>query len=93
MYLNVFQTTVKESYLLEKIVKEDGLNTLIVNLYHGSEGYSLMLRDCIGKEIETTKLPYEASWDFKAVFKTILALISHLSQLMHCINSALHFAT
>jgi len=52
-------TTVKESHLLEKIVKEDGLNTLIVNLYPGSEGYSLMLCDPYGKEVETVKLPYE----------------------------------
>ena len=49
----------KESHLLEKIVKEDGLNTLIVNLYPGSEGYSLMLCDPYGKEVETVKLPYE----------------------------------
>ena len=53
------QKSIKESFLLEKIVREDGLNTLIVNLYHGSEGYSLMLRDNFGKEIETVKLPYE----------------------------------
>ena len=49
----------KESHLLEKIIKEDGLNTLIVNLYPGSEGYSLMVRDSIGKEVETIRLPYE----------------------------------
>lgn len=51
----------KESYLLERIIREDGLNSLIVNLYPGSEGYSLMLRDSIGKEVETIKLPYEVS--------------------------------
>ena len=59
------KTSIKESYLLEKIIKEDGLNTLIVNLYPGHEGYSLMLNDNIGKEVETVKLPYEViNWIF-----------------------------
>ena len=49
----------KESWLLEKIVKEDDLDSLIVNLYPGNEGYSLMLHDKSGREVETIRLPYE----------------------------------
>eukprot|EP00794_Sanderia_malayensis_P007008 gene7008-7793_t len=43
------------------MVKEDSLNTLIVNLYPNNEGYSLMLRDKTGKEVETVKLSYDES--------------------------------
>ncbi|XP_047124249.1 transcription factor SPT20 homolog isoform X2 [Hydra vulgaris] len=51
--------TVKQSYLLEKLVKEDCLSVLIVNLYPGNDGYSLMLKKKDGNEIETVHLPYE----------------------------------
>ena len=53
------QDTMKESYLLEKIVKEDSLSRLIVNLYPGNEGYTLMLCKVDGTEVETVRLPYE----------------------------------
>ena len=49
----------KETALLAKIVKEDKLTCLIVNLYPGSEGYSLMLPKADGSEVETVKLPYD----------------------------------
>lgn len=49
----------KESYLLAKIVKEDNLSVLIVNLYAGNDGYSLMLKKKDNTEVETVKLPYE----------------------------------
>ena len=45
--------------LLQKIVKEDDLDVLIVNLYPGSDGYSLMLKKKDGSDVETYKLPYE----------------------------------
>ncbi|XP_066922818.1 transcription factor SPT20 homolog isoform X3 [Clytia hemisphaerica] len=51
----------KESMLLQKIVKEDDLGVLIVNLYPGSDGYSLMLKKKDGSDVETYKLPYEES--------------------------------
>lgn len=31
--------------LLEKVVLQDNLSTLVVNLYSRNEGYSLMLKD------------------------------------------------
>ena len=59
---------------MEKIIKEDGLNTLIVNLYPGSEGYSLMLRDIIGKETETVRLPYEVCINMLQCIKVALKI-------------------
>lgn len=45
--------------LLQKIVEDDDLDVLIVNLYPGSDGYSLMLKKKDGSDVETYKLPYE----------------------------------
>ncbi|XP_031550937.1 transcription factor SPT20 homolog isoform X2 [Actinia tenebrosa] len=47
--------------LLEKVVHQDNLSTLVVNLYPNHEGYSLMLKGKNGTESETVKLPYEES--------------------------------
>jgi len=47
------------SNLLAQLVHRDHLNTLIVNLYPGNEGYSLMLRGRNGCDSETIRLPYE----------------------------------
>ncbi|ELT94045.1 hypothetical protein CAPTEDRAFT_173432 [Capitella teleta] len=49
------------SYLLDKLVKKERMNTLVVNLYPGNEGFSLMLRGKGGSESETIRLPYEES--------------------------------
>lgn len=49
--------------ILQKVVKEDELEVLIVNLYPGNDGYSLMLKKKKdGMEVETVKLPYEVFW-------------------------------
>uniref|UniRef100_A0A8C5R685 SPT20 homolog, SAGA complex component n=1 Tax=Leptobrachium leishanense TaxID=445787 RepID=A0A8C5R685_9ANUR len=45
--------------LLEKLVMQDTLSCLVVNLYPGNEGYSLMLRGKNGSDSETIRLPYE----------------------------------
>ncbi|XP_076065964.1 uncharacterized protein LOC143039600 isoform X2 [Oratosquilla oratoria] len=45
--------------LLEKMVKKEGQNCLIVNLYRGNEGYSLAVKMSSGLETETIKLSYE----------------------------------
>lgn len=37
---------------------------LIVNLYAGNDGYSLMLKKKDNTEVETVKLPYEVSFLF-----------------------------
>ena len=49
------------SHLLDKLVKRDQINTLVVNLYPGNEGYSLMLKGRNGSDSETIKLPYEVN--------------------------------
>lgn len=53
--------TVQSSNLLSKLVRRDKLNCLILKLYPGNEGYSIMLRGRGGVELETLKLPYEVS--------------------------------
>ncbi|MCI4388189.1 hypothetical protein PGIGA_G00082770 [Pangasianodon gigas] len=45
--------------LLEKLVSHESLSCLVVNLYPGNEGYSLMLRGKNGSDSETIRLPYE----------------------------------
>ncbi|XP_048197444.1 transcription factor SPT20 homolog isoform X11 [Perognathus longimembris pacificus] len=45
--------------LLEKLVIQETLSCLVVNLYPGNEGYSLMLRGKNGSDSETIRLPYE----------------------------------
>ena len=55
-YLQNLKTT---SHLLSKLVNRESLNTLVINLYPGNEGYSLMLRGRNGGETETIRLPYE----------------------------------
>ncbi|XP_064134473.1 transcription factor SPT20 homolog [Loxodonta africana] len=45
--------------LLEKLVMRESLSCLVVNLYPGNEGYSLMLSREDGPESETIHLPYE----------------------------------
>ncbi|XP_027748568.1 transcription factor SPT20 homolog isoform X11 [Empidonax traillii] len=45
--------------LLEKLVMQETLSCLVVNLYPGNEGYSLMLRGKNGSDSETIRLPYE----------------------------------
>lgn len=47
--------------LLFKLVQRDKLNCLVLNLYPGNEGYSLMLKSKAGVETETFKLPYECT--------------------------------
>lgn len=47
------------SNLLLKLVAKEKLNCLVLNLYPGNEGYSLMLRSRTGVETETIRLPYE----------------------------------
>lgn len=49
------------SHLLGKLLKRERLNCLVLSLYPGNEGYSLMLRSRVGVESETMKLPYEES--------------------------------
>jgi len=41
------------------LVRRDKLECLILNLYAGNEGYSLMIKGRNGIETETFKLPYE----------------------------------
>ncbi|XP_017273687.1 transcription factor SPT20 homolog isoform X1 [Kryptolebias marmoratus] len=45
--------------LLEKLMSQESLSSLVVNLYPGNEGYSLMLRGKNGSDSETIHLPYE----------------------------------
>uniref|UniRef100_A0A673XX48 SPT20 homolog, SAGA complex component n=1 Tax=Salmo trutta TaxID=8032 RepID=A0A673XX48_SALTR len=45
--------------LLEKLVSQDSVSCLVVNLYPGNQGYSLMLRGKNGSDSETIRLPYE----------------------------------
>nr|XP_032661787.1 transcription factor SPT20 homolog isoform X7 [Chelonoidis abingdonii] len=45
--------------LLEKLVMQETLSCLVVNLYPGNEGYSLMLRGKNGSDSETIRMPYE----------------------------------
>uniref|UniRef100_A0A4W5K548 SPT20 homolog, SAGA complex component n=1 Tax=Hucho hucho TaxID=62062 RepID=A0A4W5K548_9TELE len=45
--------------LLEKLVSQESLSCLVVNLYPGNQGYSLMLRGKNGSDSETIRLPYE----------------------------------
>ncbi|XP_063807916.1 transcription factor SPT20 homolog isoform X2 [Pseudophryne corroboree] len=45
--------------LLEKLVLQESLSCLVVNLYPGNEGYSLMLRGKNGSDSETIRLPYD----------------------------------
>uniref|UniRef100_K7GKB8 Spt20-like SEP domain-containing protein n=1 Tax=Sus scrofa TaxID=9823 RepID=K7GKB8_PIG len=45
--------------LLEKLVRRESLPCLVVNLYPGKEGYSLMLRGKNGSYSESIRLPYE----------------------------------
>ncbi|XP_064482049.1 transcription factor SPT20 homolog [Ornithodoros turicata] len=49
------------SNLLQKLVAKEKLNCLVLNLYPGNEGYSLMLKSRTGIETETIRLPYEES--------------------------------
>uniref|UniRef100_A0A672PGA3 SPT20 homolog, SAGA complex component n=1 Tax=Sinocyclocheilus grahami TaxID=75366 RepID=A0A672PGA3_SINGR len=45
--------------LLEKLVSQESVSCLVVNLYPGNEGYSLMLRGKNGSDSETIRLRYE----------------------------------
>nr|XP_019963659.1 PREDICTED: transcription factor SPT20 homolog isoform X5 [Paralichthys olivaceus] len=45
--------------LLEKLVSQESVSCLVVNLYPGNDGYSLMLRGKNGSDSETIRLPYE----------------------------------
>ncbi|XP_036393318.1 transcription factor SPT20 homolog isoform X1 [Megalops cyprinoides] len=45
--------------LLEKLASQESMSCLVVNLYPGNEGYSLMLRGKNGCDSETIRLPYE----------------------------------
>ncbi|XP_028635432.1 transcription factor SPT20 homolog [Grammomys surdaster] len=45
--------------LLEKLLRREALPCLVVNLYPGNRGYSLMLKDKSGSFSETFQLPYE----------------------------------
>ncbi|ESO02122.1 hypothetical protein HELRODRAFT_161359 [Helobdella robusta] len=49
-----------QTNILSSFVEQERLNTLIINLYPGNEGYSIMLRTNGGlQEVETTRLAYE----------------------------------
>uniref|UniRef100_A0AAZ3PSX6 Spt20-like SEP domain-containing protein n=1 Tax=Oncorhynchus tshawytscha TaxID=74940 RepID=A0AAZ3PSX6_ONCTS len=45
--------------LLEKLVSQESVSCLVVNLYPGNQGYSLMLLGKNGSDSETIRLPYE----------------------------------
>ncbi|XP_021526133.2 transcription factor SPT20 homolog-like 1 isoform X1 [Aotus nancymaae] len=45
--------------LLEKLVRRDSLPCLVVNLYPGNQGYSVMLQRNDGSFAETVRLPYD----------------------------------
>ncbi|XP_064827444.1 transcription factor SPT20 homolog isoform X4 [Oncorhynchus masou masou] len=45
--------------LLEKLMCQESVSCLVVNLYPGNQGYSLMLRGKNGSDSETIRLPYE----------------------------------
>ncbi|KAK7120705.1 hypothetical protein R3I94_020632 [Phoxinus phoxinus] len=45
--------------LLEKLVSQESVSCLVVNLYPANEGYSLMLRGKNGSDSETIRLRYE----------------------------------
>uniref|UniRef100_A0A8K9WYD3 SPT20 homolog, SAGA complex component n=1 Tax=Oncorhynchus mykiss TaxID=8022 RepID=A0A8K9WYD3_ONCMY len=45
--------------LLEKLMCQESVSSLVVNLYPGNQGYSLMLRGKNGSDSETIRLPYE----------------------------------
>ena len=65
------------SNLLAQLVRRDHLNTLVVNLYPGNEGYSLMLRGRNGCDSETIRLPYEVHHSICLQFlRVCLELIS-----------------
>jgi hypothetical protein len=49
----------RATHLLDKLVRKEKLNTLVLSLYPGNEGYSLMIRGRSGADAETMKLPYE----------------------------------
>ncbi|CAL1540545.1 unnamed protein product [Lymnaea stagnalis] len=49
------------THLLAKLCKRERLNCMVLSLYPGNEGYSIMLRSKSGVESETMKLPYEES--------------------------------
>lgn len=49
------------SHLLAKLTKRERLNCMVLSLYPGNEGYSIMLKSKSGVESETMKLPYEVS--------------------------------
>ncbi|XP_077447622.1 transcription factor SPT20 homolog isoform X3 [Stigmatopora argus] len=45
--------------LLDKLLAQESVSCLVVNLYAGNDGYSLMLRGKNGSDSETIRLPYE----------------------------------
>ncbi|GAB6027309.1 Transcription factor SPT20 [Chamberlinius hualienensis] len=49
------------SHLLDKLVAREKISCLVVNLYAGNEGYSVMLKGRNGADTETVRLPYEES--------------------------------
>lgn len=49
------------SRLLKKLVHRDKLNFIVVNLYPGNDGYSLLLKSGSDVYSETLRLPYEES--------------------------------
>uniref|UniRef100_G1SPR1 Spt20-like SEP domain-containing protein n=1 Tax=Oryctolagus cuniculus TaxID=9986 RepID=G1SPR1_RABIT len=46
-------------HLLDKLVQKESLSRLVVSLYPGSEGYSLMLKDAETCSPESIRLPYD----------------------------------
>ena len=64
----LLQPLLCNTLLLPKLVQRDKLNCLVLNLYPGNEGYSLMLKSKTGIETETVKLPYEVSFFFLFFF-------------------------
>lgn len=56
--------------LLDKLVKRENLNCLVVNLYRGNEGYSLAIKMSSGLETETVRLSYEEDTFLTYIGKT-----------------------
>lgn len=70
--------------LIEKLMKNDNLNTLVLNLYPGNEGYSLTIFGY--PNIETDRIAYEVCFlispDFSDFMKFLLSIRKMSSLIM-----------
>uniref|UniRef100_A0A8C1U0X2 SPT20 homolog, SAGA complex component n=1 Tax=Cyprinus carpio TaxID=7962 RepID=A0A8C1U0X2_CYPCA len=74
--------------LLEKLVSQESVSCLVVNLYPGNEGYSLMLRGKNGSDSETIRLRYEETelleyLDAEELPPILVDLLEKSQSLMH----------